>query len=280
MKSAPFDYTRAAQGSEAIARLSGSQGLGKPVAGGQSLGPMMNMRLAQPALLVDVRGVPELLHCEDTGEAVVLGAAVTHAAIEDGRVPDATRGLMAHVAQGIAYRAVRTRGTLGGSLAHADPAADWINVMPLLDARCIVAGPAGRREIACAAWMLGTFTTGLGEDEILVSVRIPKLSARARWSYYKFNRKPGEFAEAISAFLDDPARGVCRAVIGALDGPPHLVANARALLEELRTSGLGALGRAELKAAGLQAGSYEYRVHAVALSRAAHALLVSEGGTA
>lgn len=277
MKSAKFDYVRPAGEREAQALLAASGGMGKPVAGSQSLGPMMNMRLAQPELLVDVRGLPALLRCEEGPDAVTLGAAVTHAAIEDGRVPDATRGLMRHVASGIAYRAVRNRGTLGGSLAHADPAADWINLMPLLDARYIVQGGGGRREIACGDWMLGTFTTALAEDEILEAVRIPRLSSSARWSYYKFNRKPGEFAEAIAAFLDDPQRGVCRAVIGALDGAPHRVANARPLLDELRTGGLGSLGRAELQAAGLAAGSYEYRVHAVALSRAAQAVLDYQG---
>ncbi|VFR45524.1 Carbon monoxide dehydrogenase medium chain [plant metagenome] len=272
MKAARFDYARPGESGEAIALLTQSEGMGKPVAGGQSLGPMMNMRLAQPELLVDLRAVAGQADCVERADSVQLGAGVTHAQIEDGIAPDATRGLMPYVARGIAYRAVRTRGTLGGSLAHADGAADWINVMPLLDACCRVAGPQGEREVACVDWMQGTFTTVLAEDEILRAVRIPRLSASARWSYYKFNRKPGEFAEAIAAFIDDPERGVCRGVIGALDGPPHVIAQARLLLDELRASGLGPMGRAELQAAGLEAGSYEYRVHAVALSRAAQAL--------
>lgn len=280
MKAAAFDFERPTQTADAVALLSASAGMGKPVAGCQSLGPMMNMRLAQPELLVDVRGIPELLRCEDDADAVTLGAAVTHAAIEDGLVPDPTRGLLATVAAGIAYRAVRNRGTLGGSLAHADPAADWINVMPLLDARYRVRGPAGLREVACNDWMLGTFTTALAEDEILQSVHVARLSASARWSYYKFNRKPGEFAEAIAGFVDDAERGVCRAVIGALDGPPHLIVHARPLLDELRSGGLGSLGRAELQEAGLAPGSYEYRVHAVALSRAAQAVLAFQGDSA
>jgi carbon-monoxide dehydrogenase medium subunit len=143
---------------------------------------------------------------------------------------DGTQGLMPYVARGIAYRAVRNRGTLGGSLAHADPAADWINTMYALDAEFPVEGPNG-----------------------------------ARWSYYKFNRKPGEFAEAIAIFIDDAQAGVCRAVIGAIDGPPHLIANARELIDNPDA----ALLDRHLDAAGLEAGSYEYQVHRVAFERAA-----------
>ena len=90
---------------------------------------MLNLRLAQPALLVDVRGLPELAEVRDERDAVFIGACTTHAAIEDGRVPDPTGGFLREVARGIAYRAVRNRGTIGGSLAHADPAADWVSAM-------------------------------------------------------------------------------------------------------------------------------------------------------
>lgn len=138
--------------------------------------------------------------------------------------------MMAYVASGIAYRAVRNRGTLGGSLAHADPAADWINLMALLDAEYLLEGPSGTRTVTNALWMSGAFTTALAEDEILTAVRIPKLSASARWSYYKFNRKTGEFAEAIAAFVDDRERGVQRGIIGATDGPPHVIADASPLI--------------------------------------------------
>ena len=124
MKPAPFDYARPSTLSDAIALLR-SEGSVKLLAGGQSLGPMLNLRLVQPDLLVDIAAVPELLRIETEGDGLLIGACVTHADIEDGRVPDPTGGALPAVAGAIAYRAVRNRGTIGGSLAHADPAADW-----------------------------------------------------------------------------------------------------------------------------------------------------------
>jgi len=265
MKAAKFDYARPSGCAEAALLLRQSAGMGKVLGGGQSLGPMMNLRLAQPDLLVDVRGIAALRACDAQPDAATLGAAVTHADIEDGRVPDPTRGLMPYVAGGIAYRAVRNRGTLGGSLAHADPAADWVNLMALLDARFLLEGPHGQRTVAAADWMAGAFTTALAEDEVLAAVRVAALSPSARWSYYKFSRKTGEFAEAIGAFVDDPARGVRRGLIGATDGAPHVITDASPLLDGWDVS----FAALELQAAGLQPDSYEYRVHQVALRRAA-----------
>lgn len=268
MKAARFDYLRAASIDETVRALAASGGFGKVLAGGQSLGPMMNLRLAQPESLVDVQAVPALSACVETAAAIVLGAGVTHAAIEDGKVPDPTRGMLPRVARDIAYRAVRNRGTLGGSLAHADPAADWINAMAVLDAALHVVGPAGTRVVCWADWMVGAFTTALGDDELLAAVSIPRLGPEARWSYYKFNRKTGEFAEAIAAFVVDPARGVCRAVIGAIDGAPYVIEDASALVVGWSEP----FASAALEAAGLEPGSFEYRTHATALRRAAHAL--------
>lgn len=272
MKAARFDYLRPASVDEAVAALAAGEGMAKAMGGGQSLGPMLNLRLAQPAQLVDLRAIAALRDCTSLPDAEVLGAGVTHAAIEDGKVPDPSRGLMPWVARGIAYRAVRNRGTLGGSLAHADPAADWISMMAVLDATCIVAGAAGTRRVAQPDWMLGAFTTALADDEVLTAVSIPRLGPAARWSYYKVNRKTGEFAEAIAAFVADPARGVCRAVIGAVDGPPHVVGDAAALAAALAAGHGEDLAETELRAAGLLPGNYEYQVHAVALRRAALAL--------
>src|SRR5581483_5780786 len=193
----------------------------KIIAGGQSLGPMLNLRLAQPGMLVDIRRIPELGAASDSNGSAIFGSCITHAAIEDGKVPDVTRGLMRDVAAHIAYRAVRNRGTVGGSVCHADPAADWVSILTLLDASVVVEGPDGRREIPMRQFIVGTFSTALGDNEILVGVRVPKLSTGARWGHYKFCRKPGEFAEAIGGVLHDPERRVCRAVIGAAHGAPH-----------------------------------------------------------
>ena len=274
MKAARFDYVRAASVAEACRHLRAGAGMAKAIGGGQSLGPMMNLRLVQPDHLVDVRGLAALQVSQAGARDVTLGAALTHAAIEDGRIDDPTQGLLPHVAAGIAYRAVRNRGTLGGSLAHADPAADWVNLMPLLDAQILVEGPDGPRSVAAPDWMIGAFTTVLQEDELVTGVRIERFAPGARWSYYKVQRKPGEFADALAGFIHDPARGVCRGLVGATDGRPRVFA-AGPMLARWDAD----LAHAELLAAGLEAGTYEYRVHAVALERAA-ARLRGGGDTA
>ncbi len=265
MKAAQFDYARPDELVDAAALLRQSAGMGKVLGGGQSFGPMLNLRLVQPELLVDLAAIGSLRACLDAPGAVTLGAAITHAQIEDCAVPDPSGGMMPFVAANIAYRAIRNRGTFGGSLAHADPAADWINLMALLDACYLLEGPDGRREVAQVDWMDGAFTTALREDEVLTAVRIPRLSASAHWSYIKINRKAGEFAEAIAAFVDDTNRGVRRAVIGATDGTPHLIADASPLLDGWD----GSFADAQLQAAGLIPDTYEYQLHAVALERAA-----------
>ena len=126
--------------------------------------------------MIDVRGIDELHAVSDANGSVVLGSCITHAAIEDGKVPDVTRGLMREVAANIAYRAVRNRGTIGGSLCHADPAADWVSVLTLLSAVALIEGPGGRREVDLEHFVTGAFSTVLAENEILVALRIPKLS--------------------------------------------------------------------------------------------------------
>jgi carbon-monoxide dehydrogenase medium subunit len=263
MKAAAFEYERPRSCAEAARLLHQSAGRGKVISGGQSLGAMMNLRLAQPELLVDVRAIDALQRCEIEADAVWLGANTTHAAIEDGQVTDPTGGLMRQVAAGIAYRAVRNRGTLGGSLAHADPAADWVNLMALLGAQYRLEGMGAARTVGSADWMPGAFTTALREDEILTAVRIPRLSPQARWGYYKVSRKAGEFAQALAGIVDDPARRLRRALIGAIDGAPH-VFDAAALIDDWRE----AAADTELQAAGLRPGTYEYQIHATALARA------------
>ncbi len=227
MKAAPFEFVRATDAASAIALLAAGDGMAKVAGGTQSLGPMLNLRLAQPSQLIDVtrlevlRGFSVL---ESAGQRMLrIGAAVTHARIEDGELPDLTRGLLPTVAAGIAYRAVRNRGTIGGSLAHADPKADWAATMCLLDARIVILGTGGERIVSATAFFDGPFTTVLRADELLVAVEVPALSDSAHWAYRKLCRKPGELAEAIAALCIDPARGVARAVLGALDSMPHVI---------------------------------------------------------
>ena len=262
MKAAAFEYTQPDTTAAACAMLAASSGMAKLIAGGQSLGPMLNLRLAQPESLVDLGAIATLAEVRDEGVAIFIGAGVTHAAIEDGRVADPSCGLLPRVASNIAYRAIRNRGTLGGSLAHADPAADWVSTMRVLDAVYLIDGNSGRREVASGDFMQAAFTTALAEDEVLAGVRIAKCSASTRFGYYKYCRKVGEFAEAIAAVLIDPARNIKRAVLGATAGAPHLVRGIDAVLR-----GDDAAIAAEVRAAGCNE-PYEFQMHTVALKRA------------
>ncbi len=205
MKPVAFDYARPTTIAEALGMLSGNAGA-KVLAGGQTLGPMLNLRLAQPALLVDVTRIPDLAAVAQDADAVTVGATVTHAAIEDGRITDPTGGFLARVARGIAYRAVRTRGTIGGSLANADPAADWLSCLAALGAEAVVVGRAGPRRLALKDFVRGAMETALGHDELLAAVRIPKFSRAARFGFHKICRKTGEFADAIGVAVHDPER--------------------------------------------------------------------------
>jgi carbon-monoxide dehydrogenase medium subunit len=229
MKAAPFAYERPSSLDAAIALMAEAKGTAKLMAGGQSLGPMLNLRLVQPDLIIDIAGLDELKHAERRGDELVIGACVTHGDIEDGRIPDVTRQAMQRVASGIAYRAVRNRGTIGGSLSHADPAADWVSALPALGAKIRLRGPAGYRDVAAENFMTGALESALQEHELVESVRVPVMRASARWGYVKACRKPGEFAHAIAAVLIDPEAAMARAVIGAIEAPPIVLTDASPL---------------------------------------------------
>ena len=230
MKPAAVEYVRPKSIAEAVALAADRGRESQLMAGGQSLVAMMSLRLAGPDCVIDIARLPELLAVSEDGAAVTLGAAVTHAAIEDGAVPDASMGLMPHVAAGIAYRAVRNRGTLGGSLALADPAAEWPAVTAALGAEIIVSGPAGRRTIAASDFATGVYETRLEKGEIVESVRIPKLSGSARWGFVKLARKEGAFASALAVAVKEG--GAARVVLGAANGPPLPLAEAARLLAQ------------------------------------------------
>ena len=141
MKPAAFEFVRASTLSEATTILLESDGAARVVAGAQSIGPMLNLRLVQPRVLVDVTGIAELTAIEDRDDAVTLGACITTANIEDGRLPGRGLQALSLVASRIAYRAVRNRATIGGSVCHADPAADWVPALCALEAECVISGP-------------------------------------------------------------------------------------------------------------------------------------------
>ena len=274
MKAAAFAYTRPDSLADAFS-VTGHDA--RFVAGSQSLGPMLNLRLAEPSALIDVRRLADLRRSRVEGGRLILGAAVTHAEIEDGAVPDTTHGMLPFVARGIAYRAVRNRGTLGGSLAHADPAADWVNAMTALGARCHIAGPQGRRAVPMSEFLHGTYRTALGQGELLVEVELPAFSERMRWGYYKVAAKVGEFASAIGAVVHDPALSMTHLLAGAVETRPLLIEPFAGALELQGEAAIDAFST-RIAAALPQADAVFVHQHAVALARAVARM--REGGAA
>ena len=232
MKAPAVDYMRPRTLTEAVDLLAHASVEARVIAGGQSLLAMMNLRLASPGLLIDIARLPELLTVADDADAVTLGACVTHAAIEDGRVADPSHGLMRRIAATLGYRAIRTRGTIGGSLALSDPAAEWPAVLAALDAEVILYGSSGRRSLKCSEFTTGIFQTKLADNEIIERARVPKLSADARCGYVKLCRKSGEFANALAVVVADPRRGYWRVVCGAANGAPLVLAATSRLVAE------------------------------------------------
>jgi carbon-monoxide dehydrogenase medium subunit len=274
MKAPAVDYVRPRSLAEAIELLARSGAEARVLAGGQSLVAMMNLRLASPGLLIDIARLPELAGASDDADAVTLGACVTHAAIEDGQVPDPSRGLMPRVAASLAYRAIRTRGTIGGSLALSDPAAEWPAVLTALDAEVAVRGPNGQRSLKCAGFTTGIFETQLAPEEIIESVRLPKLSANARWGYVKLCRKAGEFANALAVAIADPRRGYCRVVLGVANGAPLVLDDISRQVAEDRGRELREIVSADLdRVADRHFDEFQRNLHTVAAVRAVQQVL-------
>ncbi|MCB5906129.1 FAD binding domain-containing protein [Streptomyces pinistramenti] len=198
MKPANFAYHRPGTCTEAADLLYRLRDDVKVIAGGQSLLPLMNMRLAEPAHLVDVSAVPELRRTDLTAEGATYGAATTHMMFEHQLVPDVADGLLSHAARGIGYRAIRNRGTVGGSLAHSDSSAEWPTVMSALGATVHALSVRGERRIPVTEFLLGFFSTALADDELITAVSVPRIAPGTQWGMYKMARKPGEFADSLA----------------------------------------------------------------------------------
>lgn len=231
MKPQAFDYQRADTIIDACQGM--THGDTRPLAGGQSLGPMLNLRLARPGTLLDVSVTRELRGVKRVNGGVLIGASVTHAEIEDGLVPDNTGGILPQVARGIAYRAVRSRGTIGGSLAHADPAADWATTLTALRAQVVLQRQstqgAVRRRLYLKDFISGAMQTVIGEDELMIAVFVPDVPEDHRFGYFKLCRKTGELAHAMTAILRGSEPDDQRVVFGALPGAPIVQTGADAL---------------------------------------------------
>jgi len=229
MKLPPFEYACPAELSEAVALLAAHNGEAKLIAGGQSLVPMLAFRLAAPALLVDLRKLPELRKIEISGNGVVLGSMVRWCDIlADARLHAAQPLLTAAVGH-VAHYQIRNRGTIGGSIAHADPAAEMPGIVLTCEAEIATVGTAGPRVIKAADFFLGPLMTVLEPDEIIVDIRFPAWPAQRRWGFQEFARRRGDFAMAAAAvFYDvDGAGKAHNAHIGAIgvgDRPVRLTA--------------------------------------------------------
>lgn len=197
MKPAAFDYHAPTSAEEAIRLLAEVGDEGKVLAGGQTLVAAMNFRLARPAVLVDINRIQEFDYLRNEDGALRIGALARHAAFEAPLTDGVLGDLLPHVARHIAHYPIRTRGTFAGSLAHADPAAEWCLVACTLGARMVAAGPGGSRTVDAADFFRSVFTTALADDEILAEIRLPVLDASWRAGFAEFARRAGDFALAM-----------------------------------------------------------------------------------
>ncbi len=223
MKPAAFNYRRPSELADALALLAEGADMVRPLLGGQSLLPMLNLRLTRPSVVLDLSLLKALQGVSMQGDVIHIGAGTTHSAVEDGLLAEVANGYLVHVARGIAYRAIRNRGTMAGSLAHADPAADWPTALSALDARVVLESPRGQRELSLENFFIAPFTTALMEDELITGVQLTQRSSDTRWAYVKQARKSGEFADAIVAAVVDRTTRYARVVMGGLAGTPVVV---------------------------------------------------------
>lgn len=246
MKPAPFEYVRARDFAHATELLADHRGEAKVLAGGQSLLPIMNLRLARPRALIDLGKIQEGRHILAEGGGLRLGALVRHAQVEHYPIDIAGFRWLPAVMGLIGHEPIRWRGTVGGSIAHADAAAEWCLLAVLLDARLVVLGPHGLRTVAAAEFFQGVMTTDLASDEVLMEIQFPQ--GRSHLAVNEMVRRAGDFAIASCAvacnLLSGRAADVCIAFGGlstlpfrcpeleqAVEGQPASEVRAGALIE-------------------------------------------------
>jgi carbon-monoxide dehydrogenase medium subunit len=229
MKLPPFEYACPSTISEAVALLAAHDGEAKPLAGGQSLVPMLAFRVTSPALLVDLRKVAELRQIGIADAGVTLGAMTRWRDILDDTRLAAAHPLLVAAVGHIAHYQIRNRGTVGGSLAHADPAAELPGIAVTCEAQIAVVGQSGARVIEAADFFQGPLMTALSADDVITDIRFPAWPARRRFGFAEFARRRGDFALAAAAlFYDEDGAGKARnshvGVIGVADRPLRLAA--------------------------------------------------------
>ncbi len=234
MKPAPFAYHRPATLDAAVRLLAElAPEDGRVLAGGQSLVPMMAFRLARPAHLIDINGVAGLGDATVRDGELRIGALVRHAAFHRPAGGGPLGAMLAAVARHIGHYPIRTRGTFCGSLANADPAAEWCLVAATLDAALRAVGPRGERLIAARAFFRGAMETALAADELLCEARLPALPPDTRWGFAEFGRRAGDFALAMALAAYRVEAGIIvapRLGVGAVEAAPRRIAAAEAAL--------------------------------------------------
>lgn len=215
MKLPPFEYACPASLKEAVALLANHSGEAKPLAGGQSLMPMMAFRIAQPSLLVDLRKLPALKEIKIGPDGVRLGALVRWRDILDDKRLATAHPLLQEAVSHVAHYQIRNRGTVGGSCAHADPASEMPGIAQTCDAEFSVIGKAGTRTIKAADFFQGALTTALNPDEIITEIHLPVWPAQRRFGFQEFARRRGDFAMAgVALYYDSDGGRVSNAHIG------------------------------------------------------------------
>jgi aerobic carbon-monoxide dehydrogenase medium subunit len=255
---ARFDYEVAGSVDEAV-ELLGSRDDAKLLAGGHSLLPLMKLRFARPELIVDIGRLSDLSYVRDDGDRVAIGALTRHHDVANDPVLQASCGLVSHTAGLIGDPQVRHRGTIGGSVAHGDPASDLPAVLLALDAELVVRGPGGERTVAAGQFFQSLFQTALGEQDVLTEIRVPKLDG-AGWAYEKFTRRAQDWATVGAAVVRQ--NGSARVVLTNMGSTPVRAS----AVEEALASGSDAAAAAERAGEGTSPpsdtfGSAEYRKH-------------------
>jgi carbon-monoxide dehydrogenase medium subunit len=256
---ASFDYVRADSVDAALAALTEHGDEAKLLAGGHSLLPLMKLRLAAPSVLVDVGRLDDLRYINDAGDHIAIGALTRHRDLEISMMLAADAPLLAHAAGHVGDPQVRHRGTLGGSLAHADPASDLPAVILAMGGTLVATGPNGTREIAASEFFTGFLESALAPDELLTEIRIPKLDTQG-WSFQKFNRRAQDWA--IVGVATVRANGSTGVALVNMGSTPLL---ASAVMDAVK-SGAGAADAAAFANEGTEAqsdinASSEYREH-------------------
>jgi len=232
MKPAAFDYVAVDSVEAAVAALARAGGEAKILAGGQSLVPMLNFRLVRPSMLIDINRVPGLAYV-DASDHLRVGALTRHSTLETSPLVRAHLPVLGAAMRHVAHLAIRNRGTIGGSLAHADPAAELPMMTVLLDASIAIQGARGRRIEPARDFFVGALTTSLREDELITEVAFPRLAAGSGWAFEEMARRTGDFALAavgVTIFLRGGRMEQPRIALSGVGETPLRAAAAEAML--------------------------------------------------